>query len=711
MNEGVFVCSCADTCSIDLAETRDRIQDAEVAASSRLLCQDGLGAYEQVLEEYDLDELVITCPERSMQRRLTAVAEDHGIDETGVQFVDQREGAGWVHDTEAATEKTARLIEGARASKQVPSQPRKTVHQAGYDVAVVGDPDTAAALAESADVTLIADGEEFADADADLEAVSLERGRVVDVDGAYGEFELTLRARVTEDCISCMKCVYEGPDGMVTRRPVDIDPEAPPGEWTDVCPTDAIDLGGVERTIECDQVIYPGGTDGTVGGRRGFHTGPIDAKTVDEVQRLLGGFESPSFLDLEMEVCAAGEFGEEGCTECVDACPHGAVDRPAVDEVNFRLDSCRNCGACTSACPTGATMLQEPGNERIAREVEALLAPTADEGGLVDRLLGSAADIETPVVAFVCSERAQDALRKYGRLAASGRVDIEYPPILPVNVNCTDTVGEAHVLHALAAGVSGVAVVGCGGSCLHSGPDPKAELVSRLNRATTDLGLGDRVTFVAPDPETPGAFVEELSKFVVNDLDASPIPTGEHVATGKIDDPGRGNPAFDTHGWSLESVRTILEHVDPERDRIRGLESFGVVEVGDGCTLTPTCSRFCPTDALRRTDDGLEFNHERCVNCGLCEEVCVEDVMTVESGLDLSLLPERSESSEPAWTLVNEGSMLTCAGCGMEFASEATVDAVEERVGEVVSDLAPEGGESIFHYCPDCRTALLYDPE
>jgi Fe-S-cluster-containing hydrogenase component 2/coenzyme F420-reducing hydrogenase delta subunit len=707
MDTGAFVCSCAGTCDIDLEAAREGIDDVEVAASSRLLCQDKIGAFEQVLEEYDLDELVVTCPQSEMQEKLTAVAESQAIRREEIEFVDQRERAGWVHEEAAATEKTSRLVNAASAGRRETTMPRSSIHHAGHDVVVVGDPETAAALSGAADVTLLADGAELADAD--LDDVSVERGRVVDVEGTYGEFEVTVRAQVTEDCISCMKCVHAGPDGMVTRRPVDIDPDAPRGEWIDVCPTDAIDMDGVERTLECDQIVYPGGDDGTVGGQRGFYTGPVDAVTIDSVERLLGGFEGPDFLDLEMDVCAAGHNREAGCNVCVDACPHGAVERTAVDEVGFHRDSCQNCGACTSACPTGAVGLDDPSNERIAREVEALLDSGEDGGGFVSGLLGgSESAIEAPIVAFVCSERARDALREYGRLAAAGALEVEYPPILPVEVNCTDTVGEAQVLHALAAGADGVAVVGCGGECLHSGPDPKAELVERLNRATTDLGLGERTEFFAPDPADPGAFVQAVSRFAVETLDPSPVPAGEHEATGQLGDADRPNPAFDTHGWALESVRAILEHVDPERERVRGLESFGVVEVGDGCTLTPTCSDFCPTDALRRTGDGLDFNHERCVNCGLCADVCVEDVITLESGLDLSLLPEYSDDPvDPAWTQLYEGTMLRCAGCGREFASEATRDAIDERVGDKLENIAPEAEESIVDYCADCRAELI----
>jgi len=658
-----------------------------------------------LVEEYDLDQLLVTTPEPRCQDAIRETAVAEGIHPEATAFVDHREGAAWVHDRASATEKTARLLNARRAGLDHEPVSRTVSRDAGEAVAVVGDPETAAALADTADVTLIANGRDFDDADVDLDGVDLARGRVVDVVGEYGDFELELRARVTEDCISCMDCVREGPDGLVTRRPVDVDPAAEPGEWTDCCPVDAIDLDGVERTVRADQVIFPGATGRARGGQIGLYTGPVDGATVAAVEDLLGGVEKPKHLDLEMDVCAAGDSSQVGCTACTDACPHDAVGRPHVDEVEFDPVACQDCGACTSVCPTGAVTLRDPSNERIAREVEALLDPGTEDDGLLGGLRGDDTGIETPVIAFVCSERADDALSRYGRLAREDD-DLRYPPVLPVSVNCTDTVGEAHAMHALAAGADGVAIVGCGGDCLHSGPDPKAELVRRLDRATGDLGLGERVTFLSPEPGDPKAFVEELSRFVV-ELDPTPIPAGEHDATGTVrgDKP---NPPFNSHDWALESVRVILDHVDPDREVIRGLTDFGWMEVSDACNFTPTCSNLCPTDAIRRTDDGdLQFNHEDCVNCGLCEDGCPETAITMRDGLDLSRLPENRGGER--WETVYEGEMRACVRCGKPFASEGTAQHVAETVGDVVEGVAPHGEHSVFDYCADCRATLLFE--
>jgi ferredoxin len=714
MNVGAFVCSCGDSCSIDLEGVREGVGEVDVVASSSVLCQDGLAGMDHLVDEYDLDQLLVTAVDDGCKDRFRGLAEEKGLQPWAMEFVEHRETAGWIHDEAEATDKTARLINATNAGLAEEAVSRTVEREAGDRVAVVADPETAAALSDSAEVVLVANGREYADVDADLSDVSIQRGQVLGVEGEFGGFELRLRAHVTEDCVSCMKCVEEGPDGQVTTRPVDIAPAAPDGGWVESCPTDAIDLDGVERTIEVDQVVHPGATESARGGRVGFYTGPVDAGTVAAVESHLGGVEKPDFLDLEMDVCAAGESSQEGCTACTDACPHDAVERPTVDAVEFDKVACQDCGACTSACPTGATKLREPSNVRIAREVEALLTDhRPEEGGwLAD---GERAGIETPVIAFVCSESAAEALRDYGRRAARGE-DVAYDPILPVRVNCTDTVGEAHVMHALAAGADGVAVVGCGDRCLHSGPDPKTELVSRLNTATGDLGLGHRVSFFAPRKGIPGEFADELDAFV-RSLDPTPMPAGEHEATGRARTE-KPNPEFNSHDWTLESVRALLEHVDPEREVIRGLKDFGLMEVSEACNLTPTCSNLCPTDAIRRTDDGdLQFNHEDCVNCTLCESGCPETAITMEAGLDLSLLPENragvddpaEADAEAAWTTVYEGEMMHCVRCGDAFTSKGSVEKVTEEVGDMVQGVAPAGDENIFEYCGDCRAKLLFE--
>ncbi len=332
---------------------------------------------------------------------------------------------GWVHDEDAATEKTARLVNAARAGLDVDSEPTSIGETVGQSVAVVGDAQLAAAMPESADVTLIADGREFDDVGADLSDVRVERGRVIDVFRSLGDIELTLEARVTDDCIDCMECVRAGPDDAVTRTPVDVDPAATGGEWIDVCPTDAIDLEGVRRTVSFDQVVHPDGEDDAPAGRPATTPTPTSGRS-----RPSATYSTP--IDRRFSTSRWTSVRRVTPDRRVSSLLRRLSPRRGVEARTTRgqlrpfvLSELR---ACTSSCPTGAVDLADRSNERIAREVEALVDEEPN-GGLLD--WSSSAAVDPQIVAFVCSERAQTALSRYGQLAASGREEVSYPRSFP----------------------------------------------------------------------------------------------------------------------------------------------------------------------------------------------------------------------------------------------------------------------------------------
>ncbi|KPN31033.1 formate hydrogenlyase complex iron-sulfur subunit [Halolamina pelagica] len=146
---------------------------------------------------------------------------------------------------------------------------------------------------------------------------------------------------------------------------------------------------------------------------------------------------------------------------------------------------------------------------------------------------------------------------------------------------------------------------------------------------------------------------------------------------------------------------------EPDRDVIRGLDTFGRMEVSDACNLTPTCSTLCPTDAIQRTNDGeLQFNHADCVNCGVCESGCPEGAITIESGLERSRLPENRDGEE--WEPVFEGEMLECVRCGTPFTSRGSMESVRDEVGDLVEGVAGDTEHSIFEYCDECRAQVVF---
>lgn len=105
---------------------------------------------------------------------------------------------------------------------------------------------------------------------------------------------------------------------------------------------------------------------------------------------------------------------------------------------------------------------------------------------------------------------------------------------------------------------------------------------------------------------------------------------------------------------------------------------FGVVNVdSDNCTLCQGCVAVCPTSALsaNRTSPALSFTQGDCVQCGLCEQACPEQVITLTPGF----APQPDVRREPQ--LIKQDVPFPCISCGTPFGSTATITAMQTKTG------------------------------
>lgn len=116
------------------------------------------------------------------------------------------------------------------------------------------------------------------------------------------------------------------------------------------------------------------------------------------------------------------------------------------------------------------------------------------------------------------------------------------------------------------------------------------------------------------------------------------------------------------------------------------------------CALCVVCAKNCPTNALRRDEEGgnltLYFNAELCDGCGgnpLCEQNCPESaIVSVKSG---------SPTQEDGFVMLSTSPMAQCAYCDEYFAPIRRLDVVQQK-----SDQSKEV-ERV--YCPLCRRQNL----
>jgi TorA maturation chaperone TorD/Pyruvate/2-oxoacid:ferredoxin oxidoreductase delta subunit len=174
---------------------------------------------------------------------------------------------------------------------------------------------------------------------------------------------------------------------------------------------------------------------------------------------------------------------------------------------------------------------------------------------------------------------------------------------------------------------------------------------------------------------------------------------GEHL--------GRWLPRFcqrvlagEAHPFYAGLAQRTWEHVAQDMAQVRGWLSAAepagerghwTVAVGSECTLCELCTRLCPREALRLTQDKGEicllFDPAPCDGCAACQQWCPEGAVTVEP----------SPPVEGQCVLMRS-LLVTCPGCGRPYLSAVLLARVmEQAAGD------DEGLRRRLALCPTCK--------
>jgi ferredoxin len=139
---------------------------------------------------------------------------------------------------------------------------------------------------------------------------------------------------------------------------------------------------------------------------------------------------------------------------------------------------------------------------------------------------------------------------------------------------------------------------------------------------------------------------------------------------------------------------------------------FGGVKLDvEGCTLCHACVTACPTGALSDNPDRamLRFTENLCVQCGLCEATCPENVITLEPRLDFK-----------AWNaplgVLKEEEPFNCIACGKPFGTKSSIDRVVAKLGNKHWMFQGDNAKrlDVIQMCADCRVEAVvnegFDP-
>jgi ferredoxin len=388
---------------------------------------------------------------------------------------------------------------------------------------------------------------------------------------------------------------------------------------------------------------------------------------------LVGTFDKPRYITFSEHLCAHSRSHIVGCTRCLDLCPAGAI-APAGDHVAVDANICAGCGQCAAACPTGAAVYALPPSDALLRKLRALLLAYREAGGEHAIVLLHDEPHGTPLI---------DALARFGvGLPAN---------VLPFSLNEVMQIGLEAIAALFAYGASAVRLL------LRAQPRHEilglTRTIALAEPILAGLGFGaGRIAIIeADDPDLLGETLRAIPALAGAPRPASFLPVG------------------DQRGMLRFALRE-LHRAAPEPKDVIALPAhapFGAVEIDTrGCTLCLSCVSVCPTRAL--SDDPerpmLRFSEEACVQCGLCQATCPEQVITLKPQLDF-----RNGSGV---RVLKEEEPFRCIRCRKPFGVRSAIEHVVAKLADkhwMFKD-SPERLD-LIKMCEDCRVAFVTEKE
>jgi ferredoxin len=401
------------------------------------------------------------------------------------------------------------------------------------------------------------------------------------------------------------------------------------------------------------------------------------AEAVLKARDLTGTFEKPRYVTFDASLCAHSRSNIVGCRRCLDLCPAGAI-MPAGDHVAIDPNICAGCGQCAAACPTGAASYAMPPPDALLQKLRAMLLAYRAAGGTHPVVLFHDQAHGTPML---------DALAQLG--------DGLPAHVLPFSVNETMQIGLESIVASFAYGASAIRFL------LRDRPRHDVsglrQTVALAEPILQGLGFtGPRIAMLeTDDPDVVGIALREVPW-----MPSAPRPASFRATGGKRE--------------VLRFALHELYRAAPDPVEVIALPKgapFGAVEVDAGeCTLCLACVSACPTGALRDDPERpmLRFVEDACVQCGLCQATCPEQVITLKPQIDF-------RAATAPTRVLKEEEPFCCIQCNKPFGVKSTIDRVVAKLeGRHWMYTASSRRVDLIKMCEDCRVAVVseahFDP-
>lgn len=327
-------------------------------------------------------------------------------------------------------------------------------------------------------------------------------------------------------------------------------------------------------------------------------------------------------LHINPRQCSRFRHQLSKCRLCSEHCPTGAISWS--ESLSIDVDKCTGCGICTNVCPNGVFEANNPSND-----------------ALLSRVITGLKSFDQ--IAFVCPKHQQEVDPS---IIQSGNILI---------VPCLGRIDEPLLVGCASIGANSVWLVdGRCSECNYRARDIIQQTTARANKILDIFGITDRIQ-ISPDIPEWSTKKEQTAPRHSSDSDterysrrnffkamtqktkrAAILAAGSIIDNDTTDNKTNirksGLPLYlpKKRVLLLESIKKLGRPVSSTIN-VKNLP-FWQIKIDDNCTGCGMCAYFCPTGALKKTEDEdkttITFQLSNCTKCDLCREVCYKEAIS-----------------------------------------------------------------------------------